>query len=277
MGSIIMKSTGTLKFYDSVKGFGFVATKEGDVRIAKDVVGNRVAELVKGADVELAFIHQVHNCKPGFNATRIDSIVAPPPKQVAPQRITLLAIVERFDVKRQGWWVRIPDAGFSAPQAYLSPKVCERVGFIPDPADILRVTVADGAPSPYVTTFSFGAEVDAAWTAQMGDLHAEDIDGEEALVWPDPFGAMFVEPPVDDMLDQYRLDTMRDIGQLPAVAIEEVEEAPVIAAPKKAKPAKPRKAKKPVACSVDSLADLAHLGLPSAALNGSGNGAVVTH
>lgn len=269
MGSIIMKSAGPLKFYDADKGFGFVATKDGDVRIAKDVVGSRVAELVKGVEVEVAFIHQVHNGKPGFNATRIDSIVPPAPKPVTPERITLLAIVERFDVKRKGWVVRIPDAGFSAPQAYLSPKVCDRIGFIPDPADILRVTVADGMPSPYVTTFSFGEEVDAAWAAQMGDIHAEDGAAVEA------------DPAVDAMLEEYRISTMADIGQLPAAA----EEAPVVVAVKAAKPKRVKTATKPPkATSIDAGLSVHADSMPPncllaglVALTSPGNGAVVSH
>ena len=235
-----VKITGTVKFFSQEKCFGFISTKEGDVFIGNKAAGDNASLLVSGATVDIDFITKWVDGAFKRETTSLISVTAPlpPVKPPEPLRATVLDTVIWFNQKKGIGFMHCSGHGFSRDQAFIHASTLR--GIVPGAGMALKAVVVEDKKGPAVKSFEWGNHIEAAYRAQLAELHAEDgavIDGEDVAVG-DPLDAMFVEPAVDDMLDQYRRDTMRDIGQLPPEAIE----VAVIATPKKKKkPAQPRR------------------------------------
>lgn len=235
MGSIILRANGIVKFYAEDKNFGFITTKQGDVRIAGNVVGAFASQLVKNAEVDVSFVHQEHRGRSGYNATRIHSVIAP---KVKPKPVELLAVVDWFDPAKGFGFVEMLESPFDKPTAFLHVGVCEKMSFLPVSGDKLIAMVEKQSNGRLkVLSFKQGPDVDSAVEAKLAELHAED--GAEVVL--ETAGS------VDELMAAHTAETQAAIGQTSAVleAVEtEVEAAP---APKAAKQKQKRAPKKPSA------------------------------
>ena len=126
MTATFIKETGTVKFFDQAKGFGFIATEHGDIFINKKVAGEHAINLVKGAAVVIDFV-TYYERQYRRDVTTLWSVVVPP----APAETTILTLVDWYNKEKGFGFINCVGHNLSREQAFLHASVCEAAGIIP--------------------------------------------------------------------------------------------------------------------------------------------------
>ncbi len=253
MAATNINIAGTVKFFDQKKGFGIITTKQGGVFIHVSRCGGKQAELTAGAEVRIDYTTAYKDGAYKHSATALLSIKPPP----AP--VEVLDLVKFYSEEKGYGFLSCVGAAFSKDDAFISSQVVKSARITPGKGMPMLAMVLEKNGRPEVVSFKWGPEVEAAYTAKMGELHAEDGAVVEATL-PDPFAPLF-EAAADEGAETVLGATEALIEAMEA-AETQVEVAPKPKRARKPKveaaPAKPKKGAQPPA-SVTSLAELASL------------------
>lgn len=157
--------SGTVKFFDNKKGFGYITTDKGDFYINSAIAGGHASELIKGARVSIACISRY---QAGKYTLELDSLFSVKTSEM------VLDTVRFFDENKGYGFVNCSGAGLSKDQAFLHMSVAKQSGIIPGEGMPVRAVIVESERGPKVTSFEWGEEVEAAWKMQMAMLHADD-------------------------------------------------------------------------------------------------------
>ena len=244
---------GTVKFFDQSKGFGIILTKTGDVFIHATRCGSKQADLVAGTEVRIDYTTAYKDGVYKHTATALLSVKAPPtPVEVLDVFKFYDTAGKKGDSRKNFGFILCPEAGFEKKEAFVSRKVAEvDAGVIPGKGMPVRALVIEKNGRPEVVSFEWGPEVEAAYSAKLAVLHAEDGavvevgEDEQSEPAEDPFASLF---------DTADVTVASEVETAPAPKAMKQKRAPKKPASKKAvKPA----ADAPV--KVGCLADMALL------------------
>lgn len=157
MTTPVLAISGTVKFYDNNKGFGFIRTPKGDAFIKGSVVGDLSQSLYEGARVEMSCTAERINGQYKLEVVHLLKVQAP---------TVLLTTVKWFNPLKGFGFAECADAGFSKDQAFLHMTVAKQAGIIPVDGTPMRATIIESQKGPCVTHFEWGPEIDTAWKAQ---------------------------------------------------------------------------------------------------------------
>lgn len=171
MSTTFVKVPGTVKFYNSEKGFGFIKTAQGDVFMPSRVAGSMAEALISGAAVVIDHITRYINGGYKLEATALISVEPLPSK---PKPISVLDTVIWFDPGKGFGFINCGGAGLSKDQAHMHVSVAEKACVIPGPDMPIRALIEESKKGPRVLSFEWGEAVEVAYKAQLAALHAED-------------------------------------------------------------------------------------------------------
>ena len=259
MANINVNIAGTIIFFDQKKGYGFVSTKEGKVFIHATKTAGKQAELVPGATVRIDFTTVYMDGVYKRTTTALLSVTAPvvvepkaPPAPVEVLDVFKFYRSDDADEQKHFGFLFCSDAGFDKKEAFVSHRVAAAAGVIPGKGMPARAMVIEKKGRTEVVSFQWGPEVEAAYSAKLAVLHAED-------------GAV-VEVGEDDQFKpaEDSFASLFDTADVTVASEVEAAPAPKKAAKPKGAPKKPasKKALKPAAdapAKVGCLADMALL------------------
>lgn len=225
---------GVVKFFDQKKGFGIITTKQHAVYIHASKAGGKQAQLVTGAEVRIDYITAYKDGEYKHSATALLSVKAPP----AP--VEVLDVVKFYNPAKNFGFILCGGAEFSKGEAILRGHVAKQAGIIPGKGMPVRAMVVQKPEGPEVVSFEWGPEIEAAYAAKLGELHAEDGADVE----------LHTADSVDELLQTHAAETQAALGQKPAGEDESSEPVPV------KKPKKPRAKKATTTTAAPKVSDL---------------------
>lgn len=165
------KTTGTVKFFDHKKGFGFVQTEDlGDAFIHASVTGDQSDFLNEGVHISITVVQGER----GLVVTEFHSIMT---KASKPKKVTVLGILQWFNTGKGFGFIQFDAvAGLSKPTAFLHLSSAKKSGATP--RDLhegmpLLATVHESPKGPSVDSFEWGEAVQVQWEAKLAALPAE--------------------------------------------------------------------------------------------------------
>lgn len=157
----------TVKFYNAQKGFGILKGPKRDMFIHVSVAGEMAEELIPGAIAIVDYVTAYQGGEYKDSATRLDRVEESFETEV-------LDTVKFYANAKNFGFMNCAGAGFSRDEAFLHGSIVAKAGVIPGKDMPVRALVREGLKGPEVISFEWGEEVEAAYTAKLANLHAED-------------------------------------------------------------------------------------------------------